>query len=57
MLAEYYDNDYPGDDIQDLYRFSKEFVESLDHGSFEWDTFYTDSLLKRIKKTINKIDI
>lgn len=57
MIAEYYDNDYLGNDIQDLYRLSKELVEALDHGTFEWDTFYTDSLLTRIKYTINKIDI
>jgi hypothetical protein len=57
MIAEYYDNDYLGNDIQDLYRLSKELVGALDHGNFEWDTFYSDSLLSRIKYTINKIDI
>lgn len=57
MIAEYYTDDYLGNDIQDLYRLSKELIEDLDHGNFEWDTFHTDLLLKSIKRVINKIDI
>lgn len=57
MIAEYYTNDYLGNDIQDLYRLSKELIEDLDHGNFEWDTMHTDLLLKAIKRIINKIDI
>lgn len=57
MIAEYYEKDYLGQDVQVLYKFSKKLVEMLDHGNFEWDTLDTDYVLMKIKTSINRIDI
>lgn len=56
-LTSKYSDDYF--DTETLYTFKKclELLQSIENGSFEYDTWHTDKLLYDLRNAINKIDI